>query len=97
MGFIRFSPQTKLFDNASNLQMESSFQAAWRFVAGLLALFFLCGAVAIAQQETGQISGTVTWMLATVIIWGASLLAAFLLPAFVFKKWLATTPPRAAR
>jgi len=60
MGFIRFSPQTKLFDNASNLQMESSFQAAWRFLAGLLALFFLCGAVAIAQQETGQISGTVT-------------------------------------
>ena len=44
-----------------------------------------------------QISGTVTWMLATVIIWGASLLAAFLLPAFVFKKWLATTPPRTAR
>jgi hypothetical protein len=41
-----------------------------------------------------QISGTVTWLLATVIIWGVSLAAAFLLPAFVFKKWMRTTPAR---
>lgn len=44
-----------------------------------------------------QISGAVTWLLATVIIWGASLAAAFLLPAFVFKKWMRTAPTRNAR
>ena len=60
MRYIQFSPQTKLFDNRPDLRMEFNFQAAWRFVAGLLALFFLCGAVAVAQQETGQISGAVT-------------------------------------
>jgi len=41
-----------------------------------------------------QISGTVTWLLATVIIWGVSLLAAFLLPVLVFKKWMGTAPAR---
>jgi putative membrane protein len=35
-----------------------------------------------------QISGATTWLLATGIIWLASLLAALLLPAVVFKKWL---------
>ena len=44
-----------------------------------------------------QISGAVTWLLATTIIWGASLGAAFLLPAFVFKKWLRTAPARTTR
>jgi len=36
-----------------------------------------------------SISGVVTWLLATVIVWGAVLLVAVLLPATLFKKWLA--------
>lgn len=36
-----------------------------------------------------RISGVVTWLLATVIIWGVSLLATLLLPLVLFKKWLA--------
>jgi uncharacterized membrane protein YvlD (DUF360 family) len=38
-----------------------------------------------------QISGALTWVLATVIIWAASLIAALLLPALVFKRALQQT------
>jgi len=33
-----------------------------------------------------QISGFVTWLLATAIVWGAGLLAVLLLPMIIFKK-----------
>jgi|SoiMethySBSTD1v2_1073268.scaffolds.fasta_scaffold1551420_2 hypothetical protein len=38
-----------------------------------------------------SISGFGTWVLATVIVWGASLLAGVVLPLFLFKKTLART------
>jgi putative membrane protein len=36
-----------------------------------------------------QIHGGTTWLLATVIVWGAALGASLLLPLVIFKKWLA--------
>jgi putative membrane protein len=41
-----------------------------------------------------QIHGATAWLLATVIVWAAALLAGLLLPALVFKRWMAE---RAAR
>jgi uncharacterized membrane protein YvlD (DUF360 family) len=41
-----------------------------------------------------QISGGTTWLLATVIIWAASLLLGILLPLVVFKRWMADRPSR---
>ena len=35
-----------------------------------------------------SISGALTWLLATVIVWGAVLLASVILPVTIFKKWL---------
>ena len=38
------------------------------------------------------ISGVGAWLLATVIIWAAALLAGVLLPMVMFKKWLGARP-----
>lgn len=74
------------------MQNASSLTGSSALVSSFVAL------VITAWLSDGlQITGTVTWLLATIIIWGASLLAAFLLPALVFKKWLATTPARPTR
>jgi hypothetical protein len=35
-----------------------------------------------------SISGAVTWLLATVIVWGIVLVVGVLLPVTIFKKWL---------
>ena len=35
-----------------------------------------------------RIDGATTWLLATVIVWAASLVAVLLLPVTVFKRWL---------
>jgi hypothetical protein len=35
-----------------------------------------------------RISGVGTWLLATVIVWAASMLAAIILPLTIFKRWL---------
>jgi hypothetical protein len=39
-----------------------------------------------------RISGASTWLFATVIVWAASLLAAIVLPATIFKRWLGQRP-----
>jgi Flp pilus assembly protein TadB len=41
-----------------------------------------------------QIHGATAWLLATVIVWAAALLAGLLLPALVFKRWMAERPAR---
>ena len=41
-----------------------------------------------------QIDGATTWLLATVIVWAAALLAGVLLPVLVFKRWMAERPAR---
>lgn len=57
-------------------------------VASLIAL------VVTAWISDGlQISGALTWILATVIIWAASMIAAVLLPALVFKRLVQRTQP----
>ncbi len=71
------------------MQNASSLTGSSALISSFVAL------VVTAWLSDGlRISGTVTWLLATVIIWGASLAAAFLLPALVFKKWLRTAPAR---
>ncbi len=71
------------------MQNASSLTGSSALISSFVAL------VVTAWLSDGlRISGTVTWLLATVIIWGASLAAAFLLPALVFKKWLTTAPAR---
>jgi hypothetical protein len=39
-----------------------------------------------------RISGASTWLIATVIIWAASLLAGIVLPVTIFKRWLGQRP-----
>jgi len=76
----------------TSMQNASSLTGSSALISSFVAL------VVTAWLSDGlQISGTITWLLAAVIIWGASLMAAFLLPAFVFKKWLGTAPPRTTR
>jgi uncharacterized membrane protein YvlD (DUF360 family) len=67
-----------------------------RALAGSSALIAsLVALVITAWVSDGlQISGAVTWVLATVIVWAAALLAAFILPAVVFKRWLSNQPAR---
>jgi putative membrane protein len=58
-------------------------------LAGLVAL------VVTAWLTDGlQVHGASAWLLATVIIWAASLLAGIVLPALVFKRWMAARPAR---
>ena len=59
MRFFRFSPQTHFYDPTA-VRTDFNLQSAWRFVLGLLALVFLCGAsVAYGQATSGNIAGTV--------------------------------------
>jgi putative membrane protein len=43
-----------------------------------------------------RIDGATTWLLATVIVWAASLVAVILLPVTVFKRWLGQRQSSAA-
>ena len=44
-----------------------------------------------------RISGFTTWVMATVIVWAASMLAALILPVTIFKRWLSQRPAGQAR
>ncbi len=44
--------------------------------------------VTTAVSEGLSIDGLSTWLLASVIVWGFSLLAGVVLPLFLFKQWL---------
>ena len=63
--------------NASALSGSSALIAS--FVALVLTTWI---------SDSLQINGFVTWLLATVIVWAAAMLAAFILPTVVFKRWL---------
>jgi len=63
--------------NASALSGSSALIAS--FVALVLTTWI---------SDSLQITGFVTWLLATVIVWAAAMLAAFILPTVVFKRWL---------
>ena len=43
-----------------------------------------------------RITGAATWLLATVIVWAASLVVVFVLPVTVFKRWLGQRQSRPA-
>ena len=62
-----------------------------RALAGSSALLasFVALVITVWITDGLQIHGTTAWLLATVIIWAAALLAGILLPAVVFKRWMA--------
>ena len=67
-----------------------------RALAGSSALLasFVALVITAWVSDGLQISGSTTWLLATVIIWAASLLLGILLPVVVFKRWMAERPGR---
>ena len=67
-----------------------------RALAGSSALLasFVALVITAWVSDGLQISGGTTWLLATVIIWAASLLLGILLPVVVFKRWMAERPGR---
>jgi len=67
-----------------------------RALAGSSALLasFVALVITAWVSDGLQISGSTTWLLATVIIWAASLLLGILLPLLVFKRWMAERPGR---
>ena len=62
------------------LRQSSALMGGTALVSTLVALI-----VTVIVSDGLTIEGFTTWLLATVIIWGASLLAVFLLPLWVFK------------
>jgi putative membrane protein len=58
-----------------------------RALAGSTALVAAFGAlvVTVIFSDDIQIDGLTTWVVATLIVWGASLITTLLLPVFVFK------------
>jgi hypothetical protein len=67
-----------------------------RALSGSSALIasFIALVVTVWLTDGLQIHGGTAWLLATVIIWAAALLAGILLPMFVFKRWMAERPGR---
>src|SRR5690349_24282403 len=75
------------------IQMSMRHARALSGSSALLASFVAL--VITAWLSDGlNISGGTTWLLATVIIWAASLLLGIVLPLFVFKRWMAERPVR---
>jgi hypothetical protein len=67
-------------------------------LAGSSALIstFVALVVTTIVSDGLRISGAATWLLATVIVWAASLVAGIVLPVTVFKRWLGRRPAGAA-
>lgn len=65
------------------LTKQSALMGGTALVASLVGLI-----VSDLVSDGLSISGATTWLLAAVIVWGASLLAAMLLPLVIFKKTL---------
>ena len=58
---------------------------------GVALVTTFVGLVITASVSDGlSISGTTTWIMATIIVWLAALLAALILPIFLVKKAVAT-------
>jgi putative membrane protein len=62
------------------ITQSSALMGSTALVATLVALI-----VTVIVSDGLTIDGLTTWLLATVIIWGASLIAVFILPLWVFK------------
>ena len=62
------------------LRQSSALMGGTALVSTLVALI-----VTVIVSDGLTIDGLTTWLLATVIIWGASLIAVFILPLWVFK------------
>lgn len=62
------------------ITQSSALMGSTALVATLIALI-----VTVLVSDGLTIDGLTTWLLATVIVWGASLVAVFILPLWVFK------------
>jgi putative membrane protein len=62
------------------ITQSSALMGSTALVATLIALI-----VTVLVSDGLTIDGFTTWILATVIVWGASLIAVFILPLWVFK------------
>ena len=62
------------------ITQSSALMGSTALVATLIALI-----VTVLVSDGLTIDGLTTWLLATVIVWGASLIAVFILPLWVFK------------
>ena len=71
----------------SALKNGSALSGSSALIASFVALL-----VTVWWSDDLRISGLTTWLLAAGIVWGASVLAAMLLPLVLFKKWLAQRP-----
>lgn len=63
------------------LTKSSALLGSTALVAALIALV-----VTTVTTDEMRIDGLTTWLLATVIVWGAALIATLLLPVLVFKR-----------
>ena len=73
----------------NSMRNASALSGSSALIASFVALV-----VTVWISDGLQISGLATWLLATVIVWAAAMLAAFILPAVVFKRWLKDQPAR---
>jgi len=72
------------------LVTKIALQHASALMGGTALVTTFVGLVITEQLNEGlEISGATTWVLATLIVWLAALLAGILLPAVLFKKTLA--------
>lgn len=72
---------------AQPVVQKSAFKHSDALVGSSALIASLVALIITAWISDGlRISGALTWVLATVIVWAASLIVAFILPALVFKR-----------
>jgi putative membrane protein len=76
-------------------------KVAWKYspaLSGSSALLatFVALVVTTIVSDGLRIDGAWTWVLATVIVWAAAMLAGVLRPITIFKKWLRPSPQQPA-
>jgi putative membrane protein len=82
-----------IFTGVDLLAQPLIIKIGWRHASAMtgssaLISTFVALVVTAIVSDGLRISGVTTWLLATVIVWAASLLAGIVLPVTIFKRWL---------
>ena len=82
-----------IFTGVDLLAQPLIIKIGWRHASAMtgssaLISTFVALVVTAIVSDGLRISGVATWLLATVIVWAASLLAGIVLPVTIFKRWL---------
>jgi putative membrane protein len=82
-----------IFTGVDLLAQPLIIKIGWRHASAMtgssaLISTFVALVVTTIVSDGLRISGVTTWLLATVIVWAASLLAGVVLPVTIFKRWL---------